>query len=90
MHELIEQVQKVAIYAFILGIFTLSRRSFLRHLWWISLMVLVISMLAETYWLDITTLLGNLFTKAFWGLVVILLVWILCKLIKEIIFGKRM
>lgn len=90
MHEIIEQVQKVALYVMILGMFTLSQRSFLRHLWWISLMVLVISILAETYWLDITTLLGSLFTKAFWGFVVILIIWTLSKLIKKIIFGKGM
>lgn len=89
MYELLNLVQKVSFIGIIAGIFTMSQKSWLRNLWWISLLLCVGSGVLSAYWNEVVGVCATVFSWLGWGAIALAVVAVGIKLIRKFLFGRR-
>lgn len=89
MNEFFDLVQKVSFVGIIAGVFTVSQKSWLRNLWWICLLLCAGSSLLSAYWNEVVATCTTALTWLSWGAIALAVVMVGIRLIRKLLFGRR-
>lgn len=89
MNELLVLVQKVSFVGIIAGAFTMSRKSWLRNLWWICLLLCVGSSMLSAYWDEVVSACTTVLAWLGWGVIALAIVIVGIRLIRKLLLGRR-
>lgn len=89
MNEFFDLVQKVSFVGIIAGAFAMSRKSWLRNLWWICLLLCVGSSMLSAYWDEVVAACTTMLTWLGWGAIALAIVMVGIRLIRKLLFGRR-